>query len=349
MNSWRGYKLVDGVPYRAEALFASVFEPGAFWPRADEAPLPDAPSVEVLLASFDGSDALPDGEPLASLEADGFRVAEGGLDEGPWEALITLEAERLAIADGPAAAGSRSTPCGELHTAATSIVEAWPDHPVADYAKLYELEALGRWTCDTYDPGMLADRALDILVTTDDVLVVDAAIAALSSLSTLDLAKMSDPHEALEAFDEAYEASAVAVHRRALALLGLELAMSVEARGEAARWQGRLQEATDVVCGAQQTSWCEAARVEVESAAGFLGADVAPATTWIAALRQAVVACARKEDHLPRTSRGRLAWAEGWRVDGAELPISGCLAHAPMDPSPPPGQRVDLVVLARAP
>ena len=71
-----------------------TYSPTAAWPDADEAPFPDHPITDAVLASL--SDNAPDTDQIVALADEaGTRIGVPGLVDRPWDALLALQVEWL--------------------------------------------------------------------------------------------------------------------------------------------------------------------------------------------------------------------------------------------------------------
>lgn len=133
--------------------------PRDFWPDLDPFDDPDLQAVATCVAADQCADA----------ELDALFIALADrTPTSPWEALVLLEAERqlARIDDVP------DTPRDLLgvQARATDAIARWPDHPMADHARIYQLEALS-WS----DTGTLTPDLLDVFDSDDEVLRMTAA------------------------------------------------------------------------------------------------------------------------------------------------------------------------------
>jgi len=189
-----------------------------FWPTVGEAPLPDAPSVELhqRLVDFEVEPRTYDkaywerrvemaevrNQMLEQAQQDGLTPGQVDALNHPWEALFAVEvehrkrwAERSAILNKNQEAMREAKESGkrrprfdmplfefeDMADLADEIIEHHQGQPVADYAALYLLEAYNNSVSDLYSAKDAREIVMDIAGSTTDPLVLDHAVAMLSA------------------------------------------------------------------------------------------------------------------------------------------------------------------------
>lgn len=298
-------------------------DPATFWPLAGEAPFPEgatADGLQRMLADAPDAPSVPAWVDTAL--ADGLHVADPVDD--PWAAVLALEVERrrvaldhratydAALAELPpgtlvaAHALVGPPPVDGLVDAADALIDAWPDAPVAEYGRLYLLDAL--WSAGT-DDGATEARALaiDMLRNTDDALVAGQAVSLLTRLprsEPLARADLDTLEELVGSFPEAVQGIDVAAY-------ALDQALRHGDDARARRWTERLDAALYDRCDAGSPSpWCATHLDNRDEVVALLGdRDPADAETWKQAIEIAAYRCASRLD---RAHRGEARWDGGW-------------------------------------
>ena len=338
-------------------------EPSLFWPLPEESPFPDSETASALQALLDAPDDEAERAWIALADAEGFSSDHIDVASDPWAAVLGLEVERRAAvrayADAYADAweGRPAQPWTRPHPPlpaqrvlgvpvvdpvldlADDLIARHPDHPAADYARLYVLDGLAMsaakdaWT-----------EALDVLQSTDDALVITqaaqllAALPGRQNLATRDLDRLAD------VFEDGWDLTEC-LH---LSAFGLEQAIASGDFGRTGAWLERFERSTQEACAGTDTPRCQMYRDNLDAAVAFLGErDVADAHTWQQAFEIASWNCAR--DLGGRVdARGHASWTGGW--DWTSWTCSGVpcrdafasCVQAQMDHGPTPHEDVDL-------
>lgn len=166
--------------------FLTELQPHAFWPTPEEASLPDLPSSRLL-------QSLLDDESACRLRTPGIRLRAHRKDEDaspslveaaardgllgtipadPWTALVGLEATRRSalLADGD---------LGEVARWAQELLARDLPRDVVPYVELYLLNAL---STQGEAPAKARAWALELLEASEDPIVLEEAVAALTRL-----------------------------------------------------------------------------------------------------------------------------------------------------------------------
>jgi RNA polymerase sigma factor (sigma-70 family) len=329
------------------ASFSIVpFRPGTFWPTLEEAPFPRGRRVAALVDFV----AERTHEVPARLMVKIAPLRTDTLPADPWGGLVALEVERLhaeqawrdALAAGEEASLAARDHGGVLVLAREARAR-WPDHPVADFAALYEIEALGNAGEEHRDE--LTDLAMDLVEQSSDPYVIDAAITRLSSGAT---APDLGPDD-LDLLQAHYDDPEAEMNRFALASVGVESALALGDFRRASSWMARHDAQTAEAL--LQIHAADAGRIgdERDLRSGWLAArGAAPPVNWRSALYAEVQRCAEgvSAPAEVRTGEGRYdgGWRWTWSVDYDEL--TACIdAASPDGPPPPAGTEATLEVL----
>ncbi len=154
-------------------------EPGEFWPLPGEAPFPEGATASTLQELIADPPGLGSDRDLDFLDL----AWEEGLDpdnvsvEDPWTAVLALEVARRAGALDAFEAEARAPDVQIQLALASDLIDAWPDHPAADYARLYQIDGILAGKLD--DDEEMRSLALDLLRDSDDALVVSQALGVL--------------------------------------------------------------------------------------------------------------------------------------------------------------------------
>lgn len=329
--------------------------PQDYWPTPGEAPWP-------LLDSVQGMDRLAqaarddvDGDVLLAVaddmlieaEADGVVGAFAEVDpDDPWALLHAMMAERILQvvedwttgsitlfpdADAPPRPAPPATRRAQAH--AEAIVAGWPDAPVADYARLHLLDIASLREDSLFDPQAAADMWAEIVETTDDPLVLDAALGSIDNIDHL------PGLDALDALDRVAAHWSVFDNAQQVWIARFGLTQAFAHGDDASRqaWFARAQATAAAV--PDDEAW----RHDLALAQGQLAArGLVPITDWRSALVAAVWQCAVE---VPDALITLGTWSGTWTwstVDPQAHPFLDCLTLAPA-PFAPPG-RVSLSV-----
>jgi hypothetical protein len=350
----------------------SGFRPGSFWPDRSEVDFPPGIDVDAVIAGIHGEGALHGIDIVQLTTARRIDV----LPDEPWSALVALEVERihanhewqedLAEYNGrygipdPNEVGwpayyravrlaGESGPdlrFGLLLEMSESAVRRWPDHPMADFASLYMLEALSNASSDSYSAPEVGITAVNILRESRDPLVLDHATAQLANVG--ELAELDGG--ALDLLLEIFDDPQSEVPRQRLAVMAVETALSLRDDHRSQLWMVRHSESTNAVCSSGPERWCDTARQERDIRSSFLAANgvVAPAT-WQAALGAMARRCGHDGHRLGVILVGKASWSPAgwsWKDWSMSSSFSDCLESTPHEgPEPRRGTKVMLKVL----
>lgn len=343
-------------------------DPVEFWPLEGEAPFPEGAAAAGL-------------QDLIRTEADAGSEAElawldtawqEGLDpatldvEDPWTAVLALEVARrdaradqllafeeaLAAGEGPENGFIRPEALvGPIDTQvqaslADDLVARWPEHPAAEYGRLYQLAAAAQGA----DPDAGRALALDLLRHSDDALVVGQAVGLLTTLprgehvvtDDLDtLARFVDDHPEL-------------VDPLELSAFALDQALLTQDAARTRAWLRRFEGALETACPPTdldlETARCLTHLDNRDEVVATVG-DVHPseARTWRQAFEIAGYHCAREGHDAPLGAlRATVHWREGtWTWDGwdpGSTPFGACFERAATSGPTPDEDRLDVNV-----
>lgn len=352
--------------------------PESYWPHTDEVDWPDLPSVDGLQALADAGTELqmrkhapflsdPDETWIAGreavhgvldqAEADGIfgsePVWERYQEDDPWallhQAQVHRAAELVTSYDGrPRTGFTQRGFLSETRFLANRLVDADPDHPAADYARLMLLEA-ATWDTDEdfrlREPQLAVDTIVQTLEASDDPLVTQSAMVSLLLTDHDDLA-LADVGPLLDTLEAEVDGLPNEL-REGVAAVSLALAIQTDT-DRAQVWLDLLEGADPDREGAVFD------RDAIDEAYGRLvQAGARQPQTWSEDLRARVVAC-HADDPVPEASyqlSGR--WEEGWHfeevtetdVELEPLPAGflGCLGAGTWN-HPPPASELSLNV-----
>ena len=357
-----------------------MFAPNRFWPTLDEAPFPRGRKIAALVdhvASWSPSEPFVTDWIVSKTRS--LRTA--ALPDDPWGALVALEVERIgahhdryeeeralvAAHDLPDprrdssayydALRSRSLDAppmrfGTLLSLARHAGRAWPDHPVADYAALYEIESLAHPMADTRDGAELTEAVMSLLERSSDPYVLDAAIGQLGAAGSRATLTLDD----LDLLRAHYDDPEAEIPRYAVSSIALRSALEAGDDDRAAAWMKRFDRDTDALI--------EEIRARSDASVGLPSLDrtreayggwlvargVREPGSWQSALLASVHRCWHDGHGLEATltAEGRYDGG-GWVWSGwsAEPSFAACLRDAPWEgPEPELGTVVQLEVLA---
>jgi hypothetical protein len=341
-GSWRAETVrSSGAPFRAKES----------WPADIEAKLADHPeALEVMGSLLPTGGIAPDGRELAA--AHGLTVESVDPDEEPWLALVALEVERAsAFTDFMdelllAHRSKGTTPPPELDyarvlEAARRAQTTWPDHPLAQYARLYELEALGNRMANSYDPTQVGPRAFTALEQASEVQLWNRTLEILVRAHPEGLQR-----EDLESLLELFDDPDLRFPKWEFARYGLEKSLEAGWLDLSASWMSRFDKlsaeecATDPACGQQLQ--------ERDAALAYLVAqNRAAPESWQVSLASLVHSCwadgSRAEEETTGIgSRLRGSWRWVWSLHSE---LTTCVESRAMpDPVAPDGVEVELSI-----
>jgi len=284
------------------------FAPESFWPLPEDGLLPDLETTEAVERALD-DDKDPDqaiAEVLAAAEHEGVVPEALDIEAEPWAALLSLEVERLRA--------SRQDSSNDIVlNLADDIVDALPNHPAADFARLYQLDQMARSQRTQHEAW---DLALDVIRQTDDTFVVLQAIDLLTSLPRNLPLESTDLDRILAQWDQADPA----LDPIDVSAFGVDGAFRLNDRKRAQEWVERFEEATHQFCtqDSPSTPRCALYQDNLDAAVAVLGErDVRDADTLAQALEIAAYQCANAGHAIDRIPyRVTALWNEGaWTWD----------------------------------
>jgi hypothetical protein len=297
--------------------------PSAFFPGTDEAPFPKGPATDRLQelldwqpeqSSQDQVDALKARFLEASAELD---VNDPAMTDDPWAGLLALEAERLrqrgrwseALSDRDDSSERPRKQFDDLLSLADSLVERYPDDPIADYANIYVLHALNDSSSSAYDMDAAVVVTLDIIARTDDALVLENAVKLLTRHQNIEL-----DAAALDDLEQIYGELNSGLTRQLLTRICLSAAAKNGDWERFAQWTDRQQKAVFEICESPDEGICSDFLREFHETEGLSSALLGrEANTWQGALVAEIWSCYLRGEKLttsPLTAMG--AWEDAW-------------------------------------
>jgi len=340
----------------------------------DEAPWPDLASSHSIQ---DLAEALRNDRESGTLaafvddaELDG--LLEYNIDEeiqDPWEALVAMQAAHAKAWISSVEEG-HDLAVDSLEIA-DAIIEDWPNNPAADYARLHIIQAItDQWEVD-YDSRDAVARFMEIIESTDDMLVLEVAMAEVSDMNVVDW----DP--ALMAEIERLTPDLPPEIQESVAHMAISDAVTHQQWADADRWARRYQELTDLACGPDNPNprtpaSCNVNRRSLAAYEGYRSAELGlNPTDWRSELYAVVHECGLQhldvQQDQPTTTlssgsvmQANAEWADGWvwtrwtirlnAVDTTDRPASAdeeivmCLADYSWEYEPEEPPRLLLVV-----
>ncbi|MCB9681976.1 MAG: hypothetical protein H6733_10950 [Alphaproteobacteria bacterium] len=316
-----------------------------YWPRRDEVPWPDLPSVDALQDLADAAARYDVFDPhfaealrhfLDVLPADHVIGDDAMVDvDDPWALLHAMEAERVAgiTAWFETDAGTPRDLLDLLdgaRTRAQTLVDRFGGDPVADFARLQLLELAAMDLSSNgqapsiADPEQTAATLQDLLDEATDPLVVEAAAGVAAMLEPGAL----HPDDTVAVIDAAQSrlSDLPPDLRQALARGALAQAFAIDDLDRAADW-------TDVLATAIPTADADPEAldpaVDVDAARGQLAArGRGTPATWQAELVAAVWRC-HDAQPITATTHTTARWDRGWQwsdLTPEDAALGTCLA-----------------------
>ena len=333
-------------------------DPSEFWPLPGQAPFPEGRTADDLQALL--RQQLDERDWLDQAFSEGLDPDQ--IDtEDPWAAVLALEVARRDARVGQEDAFQDALDAGEgpangqvtmdhlvgppevavQEALAHDLIDAWPDHDAAEYARLYLLDA---WATrgareDVEDARLLA---VDLLRNTDDALVVSEAVGLLTTLPRTDPLEARDLDTLLDFADRFPEL----MDDLPVSAFALDQAMM---RNDAARtkaWLARYEAEYQAKCADPDPlrNPCPTDRNNLDEAYAYAG-DRSPrdADSWRQAFEIAGYACAR-DGHDWRTGPFRTSarWDGDWTWQPWDRPgpFTHCFVERAQQGPPPPHDRL---------
>ncbi|TNE90113.1 MAG: hypothetical protein EP330_09805 [Deltaproteobacteria bacterium] len=340
-----------------------AFDPARWWPQPETFDHPVAEAYEQVIAGELDEQTWVE----QALEA-GFGTEDVSL-EHPWDAVLALEVERrAALLDRAERARAQREARGasfhatdawlagapevdELLGLTDALIAEHPNHPAAEYARLYALDAVsqrvtgrGAGGFDPRDQAEAVSLARDMLHHTADPVVAGQAVERLIGLDG-DTALTERDLDALEArLDRDPDAAA----ELEVTALGLDQALRWADPERAESWAARYDDVVAWHCAAADDPRC-ATHVDNrdEVIAGLGSRRSATAEGWRQAWTLAAYACATEAEPARVELRGqwrddRWSWQPGFAPD---TPYAECVVQrAGEGPTPEPCELVVSVV-----
>ena len=280
---------------------------------------------------------------VASNEFDtAMEVFSARFGAGPYEgqpSLLSRDADARAYWDELNTRQDLSETLG----LADDILALHPDHPVADYARLYAMGTVMNVSAEQYDVTDAFHRALEAFEGSDDRWVTGAAMSTLSGGGRVHVEERD--RRALESAAERHPE-----HLDTISMFAMEAAYSEGDPILAAQWWRRLSLAVTRHCTCSEAlpfdgcstkcAWVDDAEQQLV-AVGAMGA-----VSWVGALRATVQRCAWEADVPPSRLEAEGQWRDGW--DWTSVTPDGematCLQAAVWEgPAPQPNVQVHVV------
>jgi len=348
---------VDGLLMTARR---GSLDPAAFWPLPEEAPFPKgqtAPELQQLIHD--------QAEPTSPAERAWLDVAwEEGLSpesvdisEDPWAGVLALEVARRgsrmehldlyhqALDDGLGPENGMITAralvgppqVSDLLALADDMIDAYPEHPAAEFARLYLLRATAL-RGQSEDISEAWHTAQDLLRNTDDALVLGQAVGLLATLpgnETLSGEDLDQVAQVLTEEDDLVDPIDVSV-------FALNQALKREDGPRSRQWAARFEEYLAAFCSVEhQSPRCDQHRDNLDLAVAYIGdLGTADAKTWRQAFQIAAYTCARAGYLEPYQ---RIQVLVGWEGDHWDFPpwtprttpLARCIeTEIPLGPQP---------------
>lgn len=353
------------LPLDPEVLLEQDVHPEEFWPGLDEAPWPQLWSSEAMqdLATRAREDGYskkllgPARAFVAAAEDDGLLDDPVGLAlADPWAALVAMQAARVDALLAHEAAGGfgflampwdePAVDLGPSIAIAEAVEAAWPDEPVADYARLQLLEAFSDPKTVSYDPEQSLSLVREML-DSEDVVVSEAAAQRLAVLE-LDPNAVSDPEGVLRDLERSLPGLS-ADGRFLVTSFAMKVAHDAPEAADRSLWAGRMAEAAEA-CGDGDrcTEWTTDDTTAALMSRMRADEGIA-ATSWIGAVRQSIHACDGAETVQHDVAlRGRYDGGWSWSSDDAPGALLACLRSWRSEPTPEAAVVAEVTVYAMA-
>lgn len=229
-------------------------------------------------------------------------------------------------------------------TAALSLQQHYSEHPAAEFGMLYELDSMTEISSRDTDRDAAIKRGLEIVRSTEDRVVAEAAVKMLSSGAgvVLEDAEWATLDEALLEFPEL---------KQSISLLGLDSALAEGDLRRANFWYESLSTAAPAQCDCKvgsRPTICESSCEPLEGAHGQLVAlGALPPATWQEGVEASVVACTWSAGHPSENFDIVGEWNRGWQwdIEEGQSALGDCILFAEIrGPMPEPGQQVSVTV-----
>ncbi|MED5373905.1 MAG: hypothetical protein VX899_23000 [Myxococcota bacterium] len=315
---------------------------------------------------------------LEAAEAEGLMWDHLPPDADPWEGLLALQVEWLAsrrdysdqlhqlhaeyearfgcgpydrhqnsVHSNPEAGAWYEAHDIERDTAGTAALarelqETFPEHPVADFALLFELDVAADNLGDAHDAQAAVDLALHAFQVSSDPLVAQAAVSRLTlgHKVTLEPQDWELPERSLEEYPHV---------RNSVCVFALDNALASGDLDRAAHWHGLYAQALEGECACgthREPSYCDLECGWLEKGGIQLQAMGAlEPTDWESALRAGATQCAWEPGLAGERVEMEGTWdGQAWSWVGNPIgEFTSCIVELESGPFIPPlGQRVEL-------
>jgi len=336
--------LTEDNSWKPDITVISLFDPASFWPTPDEAPLPDIASAAALEATMVGDLSREEGNTriqafLDAAESDDLDPTDIGLLESPWTALIAIEAARIRhllewmeamnTHDWESKAPMPKVETGDVLELALSIEQLDPDAPVADFARLYILDAQRNEA-----PEDAVDLALGILESSGDALVAEEAVRLIAAHHDVPL-----EGEDLDLLGRQFDDIADPNTRLFVARIGVAASSRNADLRQLKRWVRRHEAAA----GESESDVLDGERAAINGLVAARGGR--EVTTWKGALVAEIWRCHKRGESLSkRKLEGTGDWDAGWKWSAwtDDPPLATCLKEASVEIEPKEPVTVDV-------
>lgn len=181
-------KVHASIPERYPLSMGWSVGPEDYLPMEDEAPWPEIPSaqaIQQLAEDLRNNERNPSASLKNFLEharTDGLlEPVQSPIENTPWRQVLSMYAHFAEeVIDAPLFSKYDLEHFHQTRQTAQAIIAQYPDEPVAEYARLLELEILRNARLGDKDHEYAEQTLLHILEHTDDEMVLEATAAVLS-------------------------------------------------------------------------------------------------------------------------------------------------------------------------
>lgn len=182
------------IPDRYPLSMGWSIGPADYLPMEDEAPWPDIGSTQAIQELADslrnGSNSTEQSVErfLDQAQVDGlFTASEPDEERTPWHHVLSMYAHFAEeLLETPLFSSYELEQFTQTRETAQTIISLYPNEPVAEYARLLELEVLRNARLNAQEHVYVEQTLLHILEHTQDNMVLEAAASVLSEESILE-------------------------------------------------------------------------------------------------------------------------------------------------------------------
>lgn len=303
-----------------------LVEPQEYWPTEDEAPWPDIDSSRSLqrlttIGEENTVDVVDD--LLADAKADGlFESDIEDLVDDPWKALVAMQASHIqeVITGGIWDCTGKTDHTRSLDIA-IAIEKQWTDDPVADYARLHMIWVQASHCHNLHDPQAAATIITDVVQTTADPVVLEAAVSLISEVAE-DIEE-SDLQQITESWDE------VSIEtQEVIAYIWIERSLALQNSKQVDFWSKRLDKVISKICQIEPDD-CEGREGDWDHLQAFRSSKgYREPETWREEIMAAIHQC-HQEEPIQTKLHATGHWKEGWQWSdwSKKSPLIKCFAE----------------------